>query len=94
MKKHRHSGQALVEIAIVLPLFIMIFIGIIDCARAFHCWSSINHMCVEAGRIASQRKNFRVAVTLFRPDTHAPMKEVVDEFWRYKSALRYSAWVG
>jgi len=87
MKNHRHSGQALVEIALVLPLFIMIFIGIIDCARAFHCWSSINHMCVEACRIASQRKNFRVAVSLYRPDTHASMNDVVNEFWKYKSPM-------
>lgn len=90
MKKHRHSGQALVEIALVLPLFIIIFIGIIDCARAFHCWSAINHMCVESSRIASQRKNFRVAVALFRPDTHATMNEVVREFWKYKSPLTAS----
>lgn len=87
MKKNRQSGQALVELALILPLLVAILIGIIDCARAFHCWSTVNHMCVEAARVASQRKNFRVIPNYFGPDTHNPASAAVQAFNYYRSPL-------
>lgn len=87
MKRNRHSGQALVELALILPLLVAILIGIIDCARAFHCWSAVNHMCVEAARTASQRKNFRVIPNFFGPDTHNNASAALLAFNRYRSPL-------
>lgn len=87
MKKKFRTGQALVELAIVMPFLVMIFIGIIDGARAFHCWSSINHMCVEAARVASQRKNFRVIPNFFGPDTHNSTASALLAFNRFRSPL-------
>ncbi len=87
MKRYHHSGQALVEMALVLPLLIMLLIGIVDCARAFHCWSSINHMCIEAGRIASQRLNLKVAPELFGSGTHRDANAVIAAFREYRSPL-------
>jgi len=87
MKKHLHSGQALVEMALVLPILIVFLIGIVDCARAFHGWSSINHMCVEAGRVASQRLNLKVAPKLYGVGTHVGPTLVIAEFWKYLSPM-------
>lgn len=87
MKKNRHSGQALVELALILPILVMILVGIIDFARAFHCWSTVNHMCVEAARAASQRKNFRVIPNFFGPDTHNGTSAALLVFEHYRSPL-------
>ncbi len=87
MKRKKRTGQALVELALILPLLVAILIGIIDCARAFHCWSAVNHMCVEAARAASQRKNFRVIPNFFGPDTHNNASAAIEAFNRYRSPL-------
>ncbi|HEY9072146.1 MAG TPA: TadE family protein [Candidatus Ozemobacteraceae bacterium] len=84
------SGQALVELALILPFLVMLFIGIVDCARAFHCWSTINHMCIEGARTASQRKNFRVIPNYFGPETHNTMDATWKAFYRYISPLTAS----
>ncbi len=90
VRTKRYSGQALVEMALIMPFLVMIFIGIVDCARAFHCWSTINHMCIEAARIASQRKNFRVIPNFFGPDTHESLTTTRQAFYRYISPMTAS----
>ncbi len=87
MKKQKRFGQAIVEMALVIPIFIYVFIAIIDAGRLYHCWSTINHMCVEAARVASKRIFINVANKFFTPTTHADISVVTTEFWKYSSPL-------
>lgn len=93
MKKKR--GQAVVEMALCLPLFLAVLLGIIDFGRAFHCWSSLNHQCVEAARMAAKRKYYNIAQNLFTSTSHTDLDKVTAEFWKYQSPLtETSAMVG
>ena len=47
-------GQALVEFALVLPIFIFVIFGIVDFGRAFHCWTSLNYQCIQAVRAGTK----------------------------------------
>ncbi|MGG3468012.1 TadE/TadG family type IV pilus assembly protein [Neobacillus pocheonensis] len=47
------KGQSLVEFALVLPLLILLLFGIIDFARVFHVYLTMDHAGREAARAAS-----------------------------------------
>lgn len=83
----KRTGQAVVEMALVLPVFIVLLIGIFDFARAFHCWSNLNHQCVQAARAGTKRINSLIARNVFSATTHPDIEEVQKEFWRYRSPL-------
>jgi Flp pilus assembly protein TadG len=51
------KGQSLVEFALVLPLLVLLLFGIIDFARIFHAYLTLDHAGREAARIASIGKN-------------------------------------
>ncbi|HEY9069835.1 MAG TPA: pilus assembly protein [Candidatus Ozemobacteraceae bacterium] len=87
MKLVRRKGQALVEMALVLPFFIFILLTIIDLSRVFHTYISLNHQCVEAACIGTRRQNFFVAVNTFGPDTHTPFETLKTTFEKLKSPL-------
>jgi len=57
MKKLEKKGQAIVEMALVLPLFIFVVIGIFDFGRVLHCWGTLNYQCVRAARVSTRRIN-------------------------------------
>ena len=86
MRKNR-KGQAVVELSLVLPLFLLVVIGIFDFGRALHCWSSLNHQCVQAARVASKRSNQLVARNLFLSTTHTSLAEVQKIFWESRSPI-------
>jgi Flp pilus assembly protein TadG len=46
------QGQALVEFALILPVFLLILMGIFDLSRAVYASSTINNAAREAGRRA------------------------------------------
>ena len=51
--RRRHGkGQALVEFALILPVFMLILMGIFDLGRAVYASSTINNAAREAGRRA------------------------------------------
>lgn len=59
MKKHRKSardkredGQAMVEFALILPVFLLILCGIIDFGWLFYNQLSLNNACREGARYA------------------------------------------
>ena len=59
MKKHfrskknkREDGQAMVEFALVLPIFLLILCGIIDFGWLFYNQLSLNNACREGARYA------------------------------------------
>lgn len=87
LKKQKNSGQAVLEIALVLPIFIILLIGIFDFGRALHCWSNLNYQCVQAARAATKRINPLIARNVFSSTTHPGITEVQTEFWRYRSPL-------
>jgi hypothetical protein len=47
---HAERGQALVEFALVATVFFLIVFGIIDFARFFQSWVTVQHAAREAGR--------------------------------------------
>ncbi len=88
---NRKTGQATVEMALVLPLFIFVIIGIFDFGRLLHSWSTLNYQCVRAARVATRRISPLIARNLFTADTHLKLGQeenvygVWDEFWKYRS---------
>ena len=86
MRKNR-KGQAVVELSLVLPIFLLVIIGIFDFGRALHCWSSLNHQCVQAARAASKRSNQLIARNLFLSTTHTSLADVQKTFWETKSPI-------
>ncbi len=88
MRKSRNrKGQAVVELSLVLPIFLLVIIGIFDFGRALHCWSALNHQCVQAARVASKRSNQLVARNLFLSTTHTSLTEVQNVFWKARSPI-------
>ena len=45
-------GQTLVEVALILPIFVLLLVGIFDLGRAVYATSTINNAAREAGRLA------------------------------------------
>ena len=52
-RRHRTHGQALVEFALVLPMFAMVLFGIIDLGRYVYSLNSMNEAAREAARAGS-----------------------------------------
>ncbi|WHY76782.1 pilus assembly protein [Neobacillus sp. WH10] len=51
------KGQSLVEFALILPLLVLMLFGIIDFARIFHVYLTMDHAGREAARAASIGKD-------------------------------------
>jgi hypothetical protein len=49
----RQRGQALVEFAFVVPIFLMLLLGIVDFGMAFKAWISITNAAREGARIGA-----------------------------------------
>ena len=52
------SGVALVEFALVLPLVIILFFGLLDFGKAFNYWNNTTHLSNEGARWAAVDKSF------------------------------------
>jgi Flp pilus assembly protein TadG len=86
-KNRKKVGQATVEMALVLPLFLFTVIGIFDFGRVMHAWSTLNYQCIQAARAATKRTNPLVARDMFTSTTHAPEASVRAAFWRFRSPM-------
>lgn len=86
MTRQKTSGQAMVEMALVLPLFLMILCAIYDFGCAFHIWSSLNTQCVEAARAGAVRKVF-LAFGTYGSKTHASLDDVKAAFRKHRSPM-------
>jgi Flp pilus assembly protein TadG len=51
-RRNRSGGQSLVELALLLPLFLLVVFGIVDGGRAIYAFSTINNAAREAARVA------------------------------------------
>lgn len=85
--KKNKSGQAVLEMALVLPIFLIILIGIFDFGRALHCWSNLNYQCMKAVRAGTRRINPLIARSVFSSTTHPSLNEVQQAFWQFRSPL-------
>lgn len=45
-------GQALVEFALIVPVFVLMLMGVFDLGRAVYAYSTLNNAAREAGRLA------------------------------------------
>ncbi len=48
--KHEHKGQAMVEMALLLPLLVLLAIGMVDLGRAFYYKEAITNVAREGAR--------------------------------------------
>jgi hypothetical protein len=87
LKNKVRKGQAIVEMALVLPIFIFLLIGIFDFGRALHAWSNLNYQCMQAARAATRRINPLLARNVISPTTHPNLNEVQTAFWKFRSPL-------
>ena len=53
MRRLDERGQALVELALVLPILLLVLMGIIDFGRAFHGHLAVTSASRQAARVAS-----------------------------------------
>ncbi|KAF1082846.1 MAG: hypothetical protein GQF41_0613 [Candidatus Rifleibacterium amylolyticum] len=86
-KPRKKRGQATVEMALVLPLFLFALIGIFDFGRAMHAWSTLNYQCIQAARAATKRIHPLVARDMFTSATHTPEDSVKAVFWKFRSPM-------
>jgi Flp pilus assembly protein TadG len=51
-KQSEHRGQALVEFALVIPVLLLIFMGILDFGRAIYAYNTLSNAAREGARVA------------------------------------------
>ncbi|HZI89058.1 MAG TPA: TadE family protein [Candidatus Polarisedimenticolia bacterium] len=59
--RRRDSGEALIEIALVLPILLLISMGMLDFGRAFHAKNIVDAAAREACRVAVVTSDLAVA---------------------------------
>jgi hypothetical protein len=52
-RQRRLTGQALVEFALVLPMFLLVLFGLIDVGRYVYTWNALNQAAREGARYGS-----------------------------------------
>jgi Flp pilus assembly protein TadG len=57
MRRRRTRGQALVELAFVLPLVILMLLGLFDFGRAIYAYNTVSNAAREAARVAIVNPN-------------------------------------
>ncbi len=57
--RRRHRGQALVEFALVLPIFVLILFGLIDVGRLVYLNSTLSQAAREGARLGSVEASYR-----------------------------------
>lgn len=50
-------GQSTVELALILPVFLLLVFGVMDFAKAFNYWNDANHIAAEGARFAAVDRN-------------------------------------
>jgi hypothetical protein len=74
-------GTALVELALVLPLLLIVLLGMLDFGKAFNEWISQTHLASEGARLAAVNycpspSSDGLDVTGRRPDA-APTRTII-----------------
>jgi Flp pilus assembly protein TadG len=84
--RRRTRGQALVEFALVLPIFILLLVGVFDLGRAVYVFSTVNNAAREAVRLAIVDQNCDAIGQ--KAQQHAAS---VDVSWSYDGSLTPAA---
>jgi Flp pilus assembly pilin Flp len=50
LRRHRESGAAALELALLLPILIVLMIGAVEFARMYQAWETLTHGAREAAR--------------------------------------------
>lgn len=53
----REEGQAMVEMALVLPILLLLLLGIVEFGRVFNAFITVNHVSREGARAAALGNN-------------------------------------
>ena len=69
MKLFRQDGQALVEMAIILPLLLVFLLGTIEMGRVFHSYIVVTQASREGARLAAVGKNDTEVNTVIADNT-------------------------
>jgi Flp pilus assembly protein TadG len=51
-RRNRSIGQALVELALALPVIVLLVFGLVDLGRAVYAWTAISNAAREGARLA------------------------------------------
>lgn len=78
----RRGGQAMVELALVLPVFILLFAGMLECGLFFNAYLNVSFAAKEGARIAALDTNttdqtVEAVVKGFLPSTATPTVSVL-----------------
>src|ERR687883_99490 len=65
----RHRGQGLVEYALALPVFLIVAVGLVQCALFLHAQSVVLGACQEGARVASAGPEDRLAAGVATADS-------------------------
>lgn len=82
----RPRGQALVEFALILPIFILLLVGVFDLGRGVYVFSTVNNAAREAVRLAIVDQNCDAIGQV--AEQHAAS---VDVSWSYDGSLTPAA---
>ncbi len=66
----RSQGQAVLEMALVLPVFILVIMGIYDFAVSLHIWSSLNQAAIAGAREGAKRVTSLYPVYRYKRDAN------------------------
>lgn len=56
-REERQRGQTLVEFALILPLFLLMFFAMVDFGRGFYTWLLVTNAAREGARVAATQQN-------------------------------------
>jgi Flp pilus assembly protein TadG len=68
------DGQALVEFALVLPIFLLVLFAIVDFGMAFHAWITVTNSAREGARLGSVHASSTAIVQRVR-DTASSLQQ-------------------
>jgi len=60
---HDENGQALVEFALVLPVFLLLVFGMLDFGKAYNYWNDATHLTAAGARFAAVNRKPNPAST-------------------------------
>lgn len=85
--RKNEQGQSLVELALILPLIVIILFGVLEFGRIFHSYMIITHAAREGARIGAVGKNdteiiarIRESAPLAKADTHLQIDKIEPSF--------------
>ena len=61
--EERQRGQTLVEFALILPLFLLMFFAMVDFGRGFYTWLLVTNAAREGARVAATQQDLNAIQT-------------------------------